>query len=158
MIKLKTGVSTSLDFVKAMKERGQDVSPAFPAETLRDQLDALSDEVKVTFNSDNETVLQVVNDYEPGPVPPAPVEKVTLTLDYNGGKSQEGPEGVGSVEVELDKGTVYILTDPAADPDFVIPDGKNFDGWSTVKDDAETKVEGTSVTVNENMTLYILWV
>ena len=152
MIKLKTGVSTSLDFVKAMKERGQDVSPAFPAETLRDQLDALGDEVKVTFKSDNETVLQVVNDYEP------PVEKVTLTLDYNGGKSQEGPEGVGSVEVELDKGTVYTLTDPAADPDFVIPDGKNFDGWSTVKDDAETKVEGASVTVNENMTLYILWV
>ena len=84
--------------------------------------------------------------------------KVTLTLDYNGGKSQEGPEGVGSVEVELDKGTVYTLTDPAADPDFVIPDGKNFDGWSTVKDDTETKIEGTSVTVNENMTLYILWV
>ena len=39
MIKLKTGVSTSLDFVKAMKERGQSVSPAFPAETLREQIE-----------------------------------------------------------------------------------------------------------------------
>lgn len=64
MIKLKTGVSTSLDFVKAMKERGQNVSPAFPAETLREQLDDLSEDVKVTFKSNNETVLQVVNDYE----------------------------------------------------------------------------------------------
>lgn len=152
MIKLKTGVSTSLDFVKAMKERGQDASPVFPAATLRDQLDALSEDVKVTFNSDNETVLQVVNDYE------SPVEKVTLTLDYNGGKSKEGPEGVGSVEVGLDKGTAYTLTDPTEDSDFVKPEGKEFDGWSTVKDDAETKVEGASVTVNENMTLYILWV
>jgi len=82
MIKLKTGVSTSLDFVKAMKERGQDVNPAFPAETLRDQLDALSDEVKVTFNSDNETILQVVNDYEPTPDPDVVIDS-TVT-DYAG--------------------------------------------------------------------------
>ena len=78
MIKLKTGVSTSLDFVKAMKERGQDVSPAFPAETLREQLDALSEEVKVTFNSDNETVLQVVNDYEEGSD-----DNFAITLEYS---------------------------------------------------------------------------
>lgn len=84
MIKLKTGVSTSLDFVKAMKERGQDVSPAFPAETLREQLDDLSEDVKVTFKSNNETILQVVNDYE------EPKETFELTLKYAETPNQYG--------------------------------------------------------------------
>lgn len=80
MIKLKTGVSTSLDFVKAMKERGQDVNPMFPPETLRAQLDDLSEEVHVTYQSNNETILQVVNDNESEEFDPGTPE---ADLDFN---------------------------------------------------------------------------
>ena len=37
MIKLQAGISTDMDFIKAMKEKGQDVKAEFPAETLRKQ-------------------------------------------------------------------------------------------------------------------------
>ena len=87
MIKLQTGISTDMDFIKAMKERGQDVKAEFPAETLRDQLDELSEETKVTFDSTNETILEVVNEGEPGP---EPKEEVTVTFDVNG--LEEGDE------------------------------------------------------------------
>ena len=59
MIKLETGISTDMDFIKAMKERGQDVSAEFPAETLRDQFNELG-EKKITFESTNEDILEVV--------------------------------------------------------------------------------------------------
>ena len=36
MIKLQTGISTDRDFIKVMKEKGQDVKDEFPADTLRD--------------------------------------------------------------------------------------------------------------------------
>ena len=49
MIKLQTGSSTDSDFIKDMKEKGQDVKAEFPADTLRDQLDALSENIKITF-------------------------------------------------------------------------------------------------------------
>jgi len=62
MKKLQTGISTNMDFIKAMKERGQKVDAQFPAETLRKQFDDLGDEVKVTFESTNETILAAVND------------------------------------------------------------------------------------------------
>ena len=62
MIKLQTGISTDRDFIKAMKEKGQDVNAQFPADTLRDQLDALNENIKVTFESTNETVLAAVNE------------------------------------------------------------------------------------------------
>ena len=61
-MKLKTGISTDRDFIKAMKEKGQDVSAQFPADTLRDQLDTLNENIKVTFESTNETVLAAVNE------------------------------------------------------------------------------------------------
>ena len=75
MIKLQTGVSTDRDFVKAMKERGQNVSAIFPADTLRDQLNEINEEVTVTFESTNETILKAVNDAEePG---------VNLDIDFD---------------------------------------------------------------------------
>lgn len=75
MKKLQTGVSTDMDFIKVMKEKGQDVNAQFPAETLRKQLDELNEETKVTFKSTNETVLAAVNEEEP-----EPKEQVTLTI------------------------------------------------------------------------------
>ena len=77
MIKLQTGISTDMDFIKAMKERGQDVSAEFPAETLRDQLNELSEEVDVTFESPNETILEVVNEGE------EPGEELTIDFDIS---------------------------------------------------------------------------
>ena len=80
MIKLKTGVSTDMDFIKAMKERGQDVSAEFPAETLRKQLDDLGDVVKVTFDSTNETILEAVNDDSEGHADAGTVEELLEDL------------------------------------------------------------------------------
>lgn len=75
MIKLQTGVSTDMDFIKAMKEKGQDVSAEFPAETLRKQFDEIS-ENDITFNMTNESFLEeVANGDEP-----TPIEKVTVTV------------------------------------------------------------------------------
>lgn len=152
MIKLKTGVSTSLDFVKAMKERGQDVSPAFPAETLRDQLDALSDEVKVTFNSDNETILQVVNDYEPGPVPPTPTEKAILTI-----VPEEGAhiDSVVSLSIEVDKDTTFDLegwyTENTA---HIQPPQDKPEHYFTPVQHNET-LSTTTVVMDSNKTMYL---
>ena len=93
MIKLQTGISTDRDFIKAMKERGQDVSAAFPAETLRDQLDALEDDILVSFDSTNETVLRAVNEAV------EPVEEVTVTINVDG--LDEGDVATGSIGDEL---------------------------------------------------------
>lgn len=68
-MKLKTGISTNEDFIKVMKDLGQEVVPGIPAETLRTRLDLVSDETKVTFNSTNETILATVN--QDAPTPPA---------------------------------------------------------------------------------------
>ena len=78
MIKLKTGISTSLDFIRCMKEQGHAVSPVFPAESLRDQLNAVNENVTVTFNSPNETILAATNGGEP---PTPPTEQVTITVN-----------------------------------------------------------------------------
>ena len=59
-----TRISLLMDFIKAMAERGIKANPELPAETLRDQLDLVSEGVKVTFESTNETVLSAVNDSE----------------------------------------------------------------------------------------------
>lgn len=114
MIKLQTGISTDMDFIKAMKERGQDVKAEFPAETLRKQLDELSEEVKVTFESTNETVLAAVNEGEE----PTPTEEVVVTIDVDG--LDEGDVATGTigdeaitefpVEITREKDTVETLT------------------------------------------------
>ena len=80
MIKLQTGISTDRDFIKAMKERGQNVSATFPAETLRDQLNELNEDILVSFDSTNETVLRAVNEEAPEPTP----DNITITVDVTG--------------------------------------------------------------------------
>ena len=114
MKKLQTGVSTNMDFIKAMKERGQNVNAMFPAETLRDQLDELSEETKVTFESTNETVLKAINDGEE----PTPVEEVVVTINIAG--LDEGDKARGTIgdeaivefpaEITREKGTEEELT------------------------------------------------
>ena len=75
MKKLQTGVSTDMDFIKAMKEKGQNVNAQFPAETLRKQFDEIS-EKEITMNMTNEVFLEdVANKDEP-----EPKEQVTLTI------------------------------------------------------------------------------
>ena len=83
MIKLQTGISTDMDFIKAMKERGQDVKAEFPAETLRKQLDEVNESVKVTFESTNETVLATVNKSEEQEEPEAPVLATVNGVAYS---------------------------------------------------------------------------
>lgn len=114
MIKLQTGISTDMDFIKAMKEKGQDVSAEFPAETLRKQLDEVNEEVKVTFESTNETVLAAVNEGEE----PTPIEEVVVTIDVNG--LDEGDVATGTIgdeaitefpaEITREKDTKETLT------------------------------------------------
>lgn len=78
-MKLKTGISTNEDFIKVMKDLGQEVVPGIPAETLRTRLDLVSDETKVTFNSTNETILATVNQDAPTP----PVVEVSIDFDIS---------------------------------------------------------------------------
>ena len=76
MEKLKTGISTNIDFIKKMAEKGQEVNAEFPAETLRKQFDEIAEE-DITMNMTNETFLAgVANSEEPTPV-------VTLNVDFN---------------------------------------------------------------------------
>lgn len=112
MKKLQRGISTNIDFIRAMKERGQDVNADFPAETLRDQFDDLSEEVKVTFESTDDTVLQAVNEGEPGPV-----ESITVRVEVSGldpgdvASGTIGDEVISEFPADIvrDEGTVETL-------------------------------------------------
>lgn len=91
MIKLQTGISTDRDFIKAMKERGQNVSASFPAETLRDQLNELNEDILVSFDSTNETILKAVNTEKPAPEP----VDVTVRIELTG--LEEGTVATGTI-------------------------------------------------------------
>ena len=153
MIKLKTGVSTSLEFGKALKVRGQDASPAFPADTLREQLDALSEEVQVTFNSTNETILQVVNDSEPGPVPPTPVGNANLTISLVNAY-MEG-SGETSVVIEVEKGTTFDLGAwyTENESDIIVTDYENAHYFTPVS--GNQTLATTTVLVDADKTMYL---
>lgn len=60
MEKLQTGVATNLDFIRAMKEKGQTVDAKFPAETLAKQLTNVGDN-NITMVTPYEEVLENVN-------------------------------------------------------------------------------------------------
>ena len=75
--KVRTGETTNLGFIRALKEKGINAKAGYPAETFRDQLDSIN-ETKVSFLSTNETVLDVMNDGE------TPSQDVTLTVSITG--------------------------------------------------------------------------
>ena len=60
MEKLQTGVATNLDFIRAMKEKGQTVDAKFPAETLATQLTSVGDN-NITMVTPYAEVLENVN-------------------------------------------------------------------------------------------------
>lgn len=92
--KIRTGETTDLGFIRALKEKGITAKAEFPAETLRTQLDSLDDR-DVSFYSTNETVLKVVNNGEE----PTPVEEVTITVSVTG--IEEGDEPTGTIGEEV---------------------------------------------------------
>lgn len=112
MKKLQTGISTNMDFIKAMKERGQDVNAEFPAETLRKQLDEVNEEVKVTFESTNETVLKVVNEgEEPTPTPEVSIDfDIDDSIDLFGKSASDLQENV-SLDEDAITGTLKYVDD-----------------------------------------------
>jgi len=73
-----------------------------------------------------------------------PIMQCTISFDANGGTGEKESETV-------DSGTVYTL--PAADT-FTAPTGKEFDSWSL---DRSTPIEGSTIIVNNNITLYAMW-
>lgn len=105
-MKLKTGISTDRDFIKAMKEKGQDVNAQFPADTLRDQLDALNENIKVTFESTNETVLAAVNEDAV-----VPVEKPKATIAYLGGLDIEPEMSDDVIDIQQGSTVTYYEAD-----------------------------------------------
>lgn len=110
--KVKTGETTDLGFIKALKAKGIDAKAKYPAETLRDQLNSL-DEKDVSFLSTNEVVLDVINGDSPVP----PTEKVTVTVNVDG--LDEGDNAYGAIgeeaiqsfpaSIERNKDTVETL-------------------------------------------------
>ena len=107
-MKLKTGISTDRDFIKAMKEKGQDVNAQFPADTLRNQLNALSENIEVTFESTNETVLAAVNEEA---VIPEPVEKPKATVAYLGGLDIEPVMSDDVIDIQEGSTVTYYEAD-----------------------------------------------
>ena len=105
MIKLQTGISTDRDFIKVMKEKGQDVKAEFPADTLRDQLDALSENIKITFESTNETILAAVNEVA------VPVEKPKATVAYLSGLDREPEMSDGIINIQEGSTITYYEAD-----------------------------------------------
>ena len=119
MDKLKTGISTNLDFIRFMKEKGQMVNPNLPPEKLRDQLDAINEAVKVTFKSTNETVLEAANGEEP------PAEMVTITVEVyiNNPVSEYDIDRVYTKfgwDGELTLGTIQAYTYPKGTTDVIV--------------------------------------
>lgn len=106
MIKLQTGISTDMDFIKAMKEKGQDVKAEFPAETLRKQLDEVNENVKVTFESTNETVLAAVNEDVV-----VPVKKPKATVAYLGGLDIEPVMSDDVIDIQEGSTITYYEAD-----------------------------------------------
>ena len=106
MIKLQTGISTDMDFIKAMKEKGQDVKAEFPAETLRKQLDEVNENVKVTFESTNETVLAAVNEDVV-----VSVEKPKATVAYLGGLDIEPEMSDDVIDIQEGSTVTYYEAD-----------------------------------------------
>lgn len=136
MKKLQRGISTNIDFIRAMKERGQDVNADFPAETLRDQFDDLSEEVKVTFESTDDTVLQAVNEGEPGPV-----ESVTVRVEVSG--LDPGDVASGTIGDE-------VISEFPAD---IVRDEGTVETLEVTCEGYETHTEG--VTFDENKTITV---
>ena len=73
MTKLQTGISTNLDFIRAMKAKGQTVNASFPAETLAEQLTAVGDNT-ITNVTPYEEDLENINSES------APVAKITVKV------------------------------------------------------------------------------
>jgi hypothetical protein len=92
--KVKTGETTDLGFIKALKAKGIDAKAMYPAETLRDQLNSIDDK-DVSFLSTNEVVLDVIN----GGEGPTPVEEVTVIVSVEG--LDEGDNASGTIGEEV---------------------------------------------------------
>lgn len=114
--KVKTGETTDLGFIKALKAKGIDAKAMYPAETLRDQLNSL-DEKDVSFLSTNEVVLDVINGESPVP----PTEKVTVTVVVNG--LDEGDTAtviVGGSEYLYDGSPVEVVNNSGYEEDITV--------------------------------------
>lgn len=119
MTKLQTCVSTSMDFIKAMAERGIKANPELPAETLRDQLDLVSEGVKVTFESTNETVLSAVNDSEVDDTVEDDVTEEPGVTEDPEVTEPENPEDPEVTDPENPEVTEPEVTDPETGEDDV---------------------------------------
>ena len=85
MTKLQTGISTNLDFIRAMKAKGQIVDAKFPAETLAEQLTAVGDNT-ITNVTPYEEVLENINSESSGPEEPVEVnDESSLKEAISGG-------------------------------------------------------------------------
>ena len=170
MIKLQTGISTDMDFIKAMKEKGQDVKAEFPAETLRKQLDEVNENVKVTFESTNETVLAAVNKSEE-PVPVKQINfKSAVKLNVAGATESDNQsivENGDKYEVAKDGNTI-LVTDKGLIP-YIGGNIAEPKKWVGVLVDLGVKVTGKEYTIEDvdysdasrwgalNDTTFIMW-
>ena len=170
MIKLQTGISTDMDFIKAMKEKGQDVKAEFPAETLRKQLDEVNENVKVTFESTNETVLAAVNKSEE-PVPVKQINfKSAVKLNVAGDTESDNQsivENGDKYEVAKDGNTI-LVTDKGLIP-YIGGNIAEPKKWVGVLVDLGVKVTGKEYTIEDvdysdasrwgalNDTTFIMW-
>lgn len=131
-----TGVSTDTEFLGAINDKGASLTANATPEALASALDSTGQ--NVSYDSTNEWIVEQIN------TPVAPTV-YTITYDVNG--------GTGTVEAEeVTAGESVTLDDGSG---LTAPEGKEFDGWSTTKNDSSTKV--ASLTPEADTTVYALW-
>lgn len=141
--KIITGVSTSDEFLKAINDKGAELTNESTPYELVDAINKTGG--MIDFESTNKEVIDAVN-------AEVPVEKVTLTIDGNGGTI-----GGESTEVtEVDDGSTFTKATWESTAVLVAPAGKEYDDLTTTKDDDTTKI-GATLTIDDDTTLYILW-
>ncbi len=151
--KLITGVTTSLGFIRTLKDKGATVRPEYPAESLRASLDSL-DERNITFLSPNEVVVSAVNSKEPGPS-----DTVTITMDLNGGSYESEPiypktYPVGtSGDIVVNDFIEDLNNNRILYPNVEYPYIYGFNGLFT----KDTNINAYELDFNSNADLYVAW-
>lgn len=81
--------------------------------------------------------------------------KVTLTLDLGEATVGTGSVTSHSIQVLLESGSTYTLTDPTSSLSY-IPDGMVYAGWSELPDGQGSLITDDTITVVSDKTIYLV--
>ena len=167
--KIKTGVSTSLQFQRKIKELGGEISSSTTPGKFVEVLSTISGK-EITNNCTNETVLEIVNSGEPTPVVPKIELKGADNIDPAGAQPSDNP----GIAANADKYSVSYVGDTITIVDGGIEAyiGGNIDEprkWVGFLVDLNVKAQGEGYNIEdvdytdavrwgaENDTTFLMW-